>query len=86
MFRKLLNHGANVNTTDDDCDTRREEFQIDAAESFIELINSSTNFGHLCAHHQDHETKFLLLPHMVFIPLAVGGRLLGVEQQAMCSR
>ena len=43
----------------------REENQLDATEWFIALIIFSTCFGHLYAHHQELETIFVLLPHMV---------------------
>ena len=62
---------------------RREENQLDATECFIAIIICSTCFGHLYAHHQELETILVLLPHMVCNALVVGGRLLGVEQQAM---
>jgi hypothetical protein len=44
---------------------RREENQLDATEWFIALIICSTCFGHLYAHHQELDTIFVLLPHMV---------------------
>ena len=59
---------------------RREENQLDATECFIALILCSTCFGHLYAHHQELETIFVLLPHMVYNALVGGGRLLGAEQ------
>ena len=62
---------------------RREENQLDATECFIAIIICSTCFGHSYAHHQELETILLLLPHMVCTALVAGGRLLGVEQQAM---
>ena len=65
-------------------DLRREENQLDATECFIALIICSTCFGHLYAYHQELETIFVLLPHMVYNALVAGGRLLGAEQQAMC--
>jgi len=34
-------------------------------------------------HHQELETILVLLPHMVCNASVAGGRLLGVEQQAM---
>jgi len=34
----------------------REQNQLDATEWFIALIICSTCFGHLHAHHQEHET------------------------------
>jgi hypothetical protein len=37
--------------------TRREENQLDATESFIELIICLTCFGHLYAHHQELKTR-----------------------------
>jgi len=61
----------------------REENQLDATERFIALIICSTCVGHLYAHHQEFETIFVLLPHMVCNALVAGGRLLGAEQQAM---
>ena len=51
--------------------------------AFIALINCSTCFGQLYAHHQELETIIVLLSHMVSNVLVVGGRLLGTEQQAM---
>ena len=62
---------------------RREENQLDATECFIAIIICSTCFGHLYAHHQEIETLLVLLPQMVCNGLVGGGRLLGVEQQAM---
>jgi hypothetical protein len=62
---------------------RREENKLDATECFIALIICSTCFGQLSAHHHELETILVLLPHMVCNALFVGGRLLGVEQQAM---
>ena len=64
-------------------DKRREGNQLDATECFIAIIICSTRFGHLYAHHQELETILVLLPHMVCNALVAGGRLLGVEQQAM---
>ena len=61
----------------------REENQLDATECFIALIICSTCFGRLYTHHQELETILVLLPHMVCNALVAGGRLLGVEQQAM---
>ena len=43
----------------------------------------STCFGHLYAHHQELETIFVLLPHMVCNALVAGGRRSGARQQAM---
>ena len=64
---------------------RREENHLDATECFIALIICSTCFGHLYAHHQElDETILVLLPHMVCNALVAGGRLLGVEHQAVC--
>jgi len=63
---------------------RREENQLDATEWFIVIIICSTCFGHSYAHHQELEIIPVLLPHMVCNALVAGGRLLGVEQQAMC--
>ena len=63
---------------------RREENQLDATESFIAIIICSTCFGHSYAHHQELEIILVLLPHMVCNDLVAGGRLLRVEQQAMC--
>jgi len=62
---------------------RREENQLDTTECFIALIICSTCFGHLYAHHQELETIFVLLPHLVCNALVAGGRLLRAEQQAM---
>ena len=62
---------------------RGEENQLDATEWLIALINCSTCFGHLYAHHQQLQTILVLLPHMVCNALVAGGRLLGAEQQAM---
>ena len=64
-------------------DKRREESQLDATEFFIAIIICSTCFGHSYAHHQELETILVLLPHVVCNSLVAGGRLLGVEQQAM---
>ena len=60
---------------------RREENQLDATECFIAHIICSTCFGHLRVHHQELETIFVLLPHMVCNALVADGRLLGAEQQ-----
>ena len=65
-------------------DKRREENQLDATECFIAIITCSTCFGRLYAHHQELETILVLLPYMVCNALVAGGRLLGVQQQAMC--
>ena len=62
---------------------RREENQLDATECFIALIICLTCFGHSYAHHQELETILVLFPHMVCNALVGGGRLFGVEQQAM---
>jgi hypothetical protein len=62
---------------------RREENQLDATEWFIALIICSTCFGHLYANHQELETILVLLPHMVWNALVVGGRRSGAGQQAM---
>ena len=62
---------------------RREENQLDATECLIAIIVFSTCFGQSHAHHQKLETIFVLLPHMMCNALVAGGRLLGVEQQAM---
>ena len=62
---------------------RREENQLDATECFIAIIICSTCFGHSYDHHQELKTILVLLPHMVCNALVGGGRLLGVEQQAM---
>ena len=51
--------------------------------AFIALINCSTCFGHLYAHHQELETIQVLFTHMVCNALVAGGRMLGAEQQAM---
>jgi len=61
----------------------REENQLDVTEWFIESIICSTCFGHVYAHHQELETKLVLLPHMVCNALVAGGRLSGAGQQAM---
>jgi len=61
----------------------REETQLDTTECIIALIICSTCFGHFYAHHQELDTILMLLPHMVCNALVVGGRLLGVQQQAM---
>jgi len=63
---------------------RREGNQLDANECFIAIIICSTYFGHSYAHHQELETILVLLPHIVCNALVAGGRLLGVDQQAMC--
>ena len=63
----------------------REENQLDVTECFIALIIYSTYFGHLYAHHQELETIFVLLQHMVRNTLVAGCQLLGAEQQAMRS-
>jgi hypothetical protein len=47
------------------------------------IYNLLNMFRHLYAHHQEFETILVLLPHMVCNALVAGGRLLGVEQQAM---
>ena len=62
---------------------QREENQLDATECFIAITICSTCFGHSYAHHQELKTILVLLPHMVCNALVAGGRLLGVEQQAM---
>jgi len=62
---------------------RREENQLDATECFIAPIICSTCFGHLYAHHQEFETIFVLLLHMLCNALVVGGRRPGAEQQDM---
>ena len=62
---------------------RREEHQLDATECFIAIIIYSTCFGHSYAHHQELETILVLLQRMVYNAMVPGGRLLGVEQQAM---
>ena len=62
---------------------RREENLLDATECFIAIIICSTCFGHSYAHHQELETILVLLPHMVCNGLVAGGRLLGVEEQAV---
>ena len=62
---------------------RREENQLDATKCFIAVIICSTCSGHLYAHHQEFETIFVLLSHMLCNVLVAGGRLLGAEQQAM---
>ena len=70
--------------TDYSCFKRREENQLDATERFIAIIICSTCFGHSYAHHQELKTTLVLLPHMVCNALVAGGRLFGVQQQAMC--
>jgi len=62
-------------------DKRREENQLDATEWFIALIICSTCFGHLYAHHQELETMFVILLHMVCYALFAGGPWLGARQQ-----
>jgi len=62
---------------------RREENQLDATECFIAITICSTCFGHSYAHRQELEIILVLLPHMVCNALVAGGRLLGLEQQAM---
>ena len=62
---------------------RREENRLDPTECFIAIIICSTRFGHSYTHHQELETILMLLPHMLCNALVAGGRLLGVEQQAM---
>jgi len=62
---------------------RREENQLYAAECFIEIIICSTCYEHSYAHHHELETILVLLPHMMCNALVAGGRLLGVEQQAV---
>ena len=62
---------------------RTEENQLDATEYFIAIKICSTCFGHSYAHHQQLDTILVLLPHTVCDVLVAGGRLLGVEQQAM---
>jgi len=64
-------------------DKRKEKKQLDETECFIALIICSTCFGHLYAHHQELETVFVLLQHMVCNTLFAGSRLLRAEQQAM---
>jgi len=54
-----------------------------ATEWFIALVICSTCLGHLYAHHQELETIFVLLSHMVCNVLVAGGRRSGAEQQAM---
>jgi hypothetical protein len=62
---------------------RREEKQLDATEWFIAIIIYSTCFGHFCALHQELETIFVLLSHMVCNALVAGGRRSGAGQQAI---
>ena len=62
---------------------RREQNQLDATECFIAIIICSTCFGHSFVHHHELETILVLLLHMVCKVFVAGGRLLGVEQQAM---
>ena len=52
----------------------REVNQLDASEWFIGPVICLTGFGHLYAHHQELETIFVLLPHMVCNALVAGGR------------
>ena len=61
----------------------REENQQDATECFIACIICSACFRHLYAHHQELETIFVLLLHMVCNTLVAGGRQSGAGQQAM---
>ena len=65
---------------------RREENQLDATDCFIALIICSTYFGQFYAHHQEFETMFMLLLHMVCNALVAGGRRSGAGQQAMRPR
>ena len=81
--QKTLAASTNVTLTQTKFHSRREENQLDATECFIAIIICSTCFGHSYAHHQDLETILVLLPHMVCNALVAGGRLLGVQQQAM---
>jgi len=60
---------------------RREENQLDTTEWFIEPIICSTCFGHLYAHHQELETIFVLLPHVVCNALAAAALLLTANHQ-----
>ena len=82
-FRPVLKNNFNGKHEDFSNYKRREENQLDATECFTALINCSTCFGHLHAHHQELETILVLLPHMVCNALVAGGRLLGAEQHAM---
>jgi len=61
-----------------------EENQLDVTELFIVLINCSTCFGYLYAHHQELKIIFVLLPHMVCNALVAGDQQSGAEQQAIC--
>ena len=62
---------------------RREVNQLDANELFIVIIICSTYFGHLYAHHQELETKHVLLPHIVCKALVAAGQLSSAGQQAL---
>ena len=64
---------------------RREENHLDATEWFIALVICSTCFWHLYDYHQELETIFVLLLHMVCNSLVAGGRRSGARQQAMLS-
>jgi len=65
---------------------RTNENQLDATECFMALVICSTYFGHLYAHHQELETKLVLLPHMVCNALVAGGRWLGAGQMREAAR
>ena len=60
-----------------------EENELEVPEWFIELLNCSTCFGHLYAHHQELETIVVLLSDMLCNALVAGGRRSGAEQKAM---
>ena len=78
-----LHHSEDPHKLRTDTEMCREENQLDATECFIAIIICSTCFGHSYAHHQELGTILVLLPRMVCNALVAGGRLLGVEQQAM---
>jgi hypothetical protein len=61
----------------------REENQLEATGWLIALIICSTCFGHFYVHHPELETMLVLLPHMFFNALVVGGLRSGAGQQAM---
>jgi len=62
-------------------DMHREENQLDATEGFIGLLICSTCFGPLYAQHQELETIFVLLLHMMCNALVADGRWSGAERQ-----
>jgi hypothetical protein len=59
--------------------------QLDVTERFIALIICSTCFGHFYVHHQDLETKCVLLPPMVCDALIAGCWRSGSGQSAVRS-